>query len=462
MAVQLDYLTPKNWQPKDPDENYVLAQYKLELADGIDKNMFVQAAASIAAESSTGTWTKVDAGPDSGIKVAEQYKAVVYDLDEANRLFKVAYKKDLFEKDNLSGLLVGPAGNIAGMKMVKALRLFDIRFPRAMVEAFPGPRYGISGVRDLLSQTDKQRRMPILGTVAKPKVGRTAGEQAILAKRLWTAGDGTYDFIKDDENLTSLPFNKFEDRVCLVHQVQKELEEKGGPKKLYLCNITHSNLDVMLKRANLIKENGGRCLMIDVVVTGFSALHTVRLKTPQLLIHAHRAMHGFLTRESGKDFMGSGSLQGFSISMILLSKIYRLLGVDSLHSGSPKAKMEDYGESGEIMRLLTTEITQPNPHYHSLGQNWFGKKKVWPVASGGLHPGVMDKVIEAFGKDCYIQLGGGVLGHPQGIERGVEAAIEARKAVTEGMTIKDYVQKYPESALSAAVKLWGTEPKIVY
>lgn len=203
-------------------------------------------------------------------------------------------------------------------------------------------------------------------------------------------------------------------------------------------------------------------MMMDVVTTGIAAVHSMRLKNPGLIMHAHRAMHAFMTRESGAGITGDGELQGFSISMLTLAKIYRLLGVDSLHTGSPKAKMEDYGESGAIMKALTTNTTDPHPKFHSLGQQWFGKKKVWPVASGGLHPGVLDTVIAAFGKDCYIQMGGGVLGHPQGIERGVEAAIEARKCASEGVSVKEYVQTHPDSALAAAVSLWGTEPKIVY
>lgn len=462
MAVQLDYFAPSGWQPDNADKNYVLVQYKIELADFVDKNKFRDAAASVAAESSTGTWTKVDEGPESGIKIAGEYKAVVYDLDEENFMFKVAYKTALFEADNMSGFLAGPVGNIGGMKMVKGLRIFDIRFPENIVKAFPGPRYGIDGVRDLLSQDGRQRMMPLLGTVPKPKVGRTAQEQAILARRLWSAGDGSYDFIKDDENLTSLPFNKFEDRAKLILIVQKEMEEKGSRKKLYLCNLTHSNIDTMLERANLIKEYGGRCMMMDVVTTGFAAVHTMRLKNPELIIHAHRAMHSFITRESGQGITGVGPLQGFSVSMLTLAKIYRLLGVDSLHTGSPKAKMEDYGESEEIMHVITADIVAPNPKFKTLGQNWFGVKKVWPVASGGLHPGVMDTVIGKFGKDCYVQLGGGVLGHPQGIERGVEAAIEARNAVADGISVKEYAGKFPDSALAAAIKYWGTEPKLVY
>lgn len=485
MAVQFNYLTPTGWQPADADERYVVVLFKVELAKGVPASAFRAAAASVAAESSTGTWTKVEAGPDSGLGRADEYKALVFDLDTKRKMFKVAYRVDLFELGNISGFLAGPAGNIAGMKMVQGLRIFDIRFPKSFVQSFPGPRFGIDGLRAMLGHTD---RHPIMGTVPKPKVGRSAEEQATLARRLWTAGDGSYDFIKDDENLTSLPFSKFDDRARAVLAVQRELEAKGTPKKLYLCNVTHSSIDVMLERAGLIKEQGGRVMMMDVVTTGMAALHTMRLKNPGLFIHAHRAMHGFFTRESGPGIRGDGKLWGFSISMLVLAKLYRMMGVDSLHIGSPKAKMQDYGESEVINRAMNPgqELANPYDHFHlsneavqahqavalddtppdgtfhTLGQKWFGLKPVWSVASGGLHPGVLDTVVAKLGSDIFIQLGGGVLGHPGGAERGVEAALEARQVVMAGGKITDYVAAHPTSALAEAVALWGTEPKIVY
>ena len=87
---------------------------------------------------------------------------------------------------------------------------------------------------------------------------------------------------------------------------------------------------------------------------------------------------------------------------------------------------------------------------------------MWSVASGGLHPGVMDTVVTKLGVDIFVQFGGGVLGHPGGGERGVEAALEARRAIMAGQTIKSYVAAHPASALAEAVTKWGTEPKIVY
>jgi len=463
MAVQIDYYAPLGWKPKDPDEDYLIVYFEISLKDGIPDDKFMEAAATVAAESSTGTWTAVEAGSNSGMDNANQYRAVVFDIEEKNRRFKIAYPADLFEHDNMSGMLAGFAGNIGGMKAIKGMRLLDVRFPKRIVKAFPGPKFGIEGLRNYLGHFDDiddplRKKMPIIGTVPKPKIGRTPEQQAELARELWTSGDFTYDFIKDDENLTSLEFNNFYDRARLTLAVQHEVENLSKNKRFTLLNVTHSNFDEVIRRTEMVKNEGGRFIMIDVVTTGFGFVHSLRNEDFGLAIHAHRAMHSFLTRYNSKE----EKLDGFSVSMLVLAKIYRLLGVDSLHTGTPKGKMEDYGESEVIAKTISTDVIEPDPKQSTLGQNWFGMNETWPVASGGLHPGVLDKVVEKLGPNIFIQLGGGVLGHPEGIRRGVEAALEARKAIVSGETVKEYVDFHPDSALAKAVEAWGTEPRIVY
>ncbi len=466
MAVQLDYLAKKGWKPKNPDENYLITLIKLEFskqalkeAKGRSvKKLFEDAAASVAAESSTGTWTKVYSGKNSGIPRAAKEKAIAYDLDYKNFMFKVAYPLSLFELDNISGLFAGIIGNIAGMKMVSAMRVFDVRFPRKMVNAFLGPLHGIKGVRKLL----KKKKGPLVVTVPKPKIGRTSKEQAVLAKQLFTSGKGTYDGIKDDENLTNLAFNKFNDRAKLVLKELKNAEKKTGNKKFYLCNITHSNIDKMLDRAKLIKKNGGIFLMIDVMTTGFAAVDTIRRKNPGLAIHAHRAMHGFITRDNSPGIHGKGKLFGFSLSMIFLAKTFRLLGVDSIHGGSPLAKMEDYGEAEYITRVLQDKKTKPHKKIPSLGQNWYNTKPVWMTASGGLHPGDFEVIHHDLGEDVIIQCGGGLLGHPDGVEAGVIAIEQARELAMKKIPFRKWVKENPNTPLAVAIKHWGYGPRIVY
>ncbi|MDP2628461.1 MAG: RuBisCO large subunit C-terminal-like domain-containing protein [Nanoarchaeota archaeon] len=475
MAVQFNYVAKRGWKPKNPDENYIITLLKVELDEKAVKeakyhhskkisekkfrnDLFEEAAGTVAAESSTGTWTKVYDGKDSGINLASEKRAMAYDLDYKRSMFKIAYPIELFELNNVSGLLAGVIGNIAGMKMVSAMRVYDIRFPRKMIEAFPGPRFGVEGVRKLL----KKPRGCLVATVPKPKIGRTDEEQARLAKTLFTSGNGTYDGIKDDENLTSLKFNDFYKRCKKVLAEAKEAEKKTGHKKFYLCNTTHSDINEMMKRAKAIKNNGGIFMMMDVVTTGFAAVDYIRRNNPGLAIHAHRAMHGFITRDNSPGIHGEGKLYGFSISMIFLAKLFRLLGVDSIHGGSPLAKMEDYGEAEYICKVLQEKNLKPHHKIPTLGQNWHKIKPVWMTASGGLHPGDFESVLSKLGDDVIMQCGGGLLGHPNGVAAGVKAIEEARDIYYKRIPIRKFVKENPKSELAVAVKHWGYGPKIVY
>ena len=473
MAVQFDYIAKRGWKPNKKD--YLVTLIKVELDDvavkeakyshskklsekKLRKNLFEESAATIAAESSTGTWTKVYSGKDSGIPNAHKLRALVFDLDYKRNMFKIAYPIELFELNNISGLLAGIVGNIAGMKMVSAMRVYDVYFPKRMVEAFPGPRFGVQGIRKLL----KKPKGCLVCTVPKPKIGRTDKEQARLSTALFTSGNGTYEGIKDDENLTNLKFNDFYKRCKFVLDEIKKAEKKTGNKKFYLCNTTHSDINEMLKRAKAIKNNGGIFMMMDVITTGPAAVDTMRRNNPGLAIHAHRAMHGFITRDNSPGVHGTGKLYGFSISMIFLAKMFRLLGVDSIHGGSPLAKMEDYGEAEYICRALQDKNLKPHKKIPTLGQDWYHIKPVWMTASGGLHPGDFEGVLKILGDDVIMQCGGGLLGHPDGVEAGVKAIEQARDIYYKKIPIRKFVKENPDSEIAKAVKHWGYGPKIVY
>ena len=215
----------------------------------------------------------------------------------------------------------------------------------------------------------------------------------------------------------------------------------------------------MISRADKIKAQGGRWMMMDVVTTGFSALHTMRLKNPGLAIHAHRAMHSLITRESGPGVYNKGEIMDFSMSMVANAKILRLLGVDALHGGAPKTKMENYGEPKLIRDVLQLDITPESSV--TLGQNWFGMKPVWHVASGGLHPGSVPEVLHQLGEDIMLQSGGGVLGHPWGIEAGVEAIVQAKELALGSGDLEKWLKENPDTPLAKAADHWGFGPKII-
>jgi len=391
---------------------------------------FKKAVDHICGESSIGTWTDVDTAVGMD---AQGLKPHAFDLDENAGTFKIAYPLDLFEPDNIPQVLSSVAGNIYGMKAIENLRVIDIHMPKAMIKSLPGPEFGIDGVRGVLGVTDR----PLVGTIVKPKVGLPYKEHARIAYESWAGG---CDIVKDDENLTSQPFNPFKERVVETLAARDRAESETGEKKVYMANIT-AETDTMLERLDFIAENSGRYCMIDVITLGFSAVQTVRAHNRSLVLHAHRAMHGALTRN-----------KKMGITMLALAKLYRAMGCDQLHIGTAVGKMEGGPEEVVAIRdsIVKDEIEGQGT---ILNQSWHGMKPVFPVCSGGMHPGLIDDLMGIMGQDIIIQLGGGIHGHPRGTTPGAMATRQAVDAVLAGKTLPEYGNDHKE--LAEALDTWG-------
>ncbi len=410
-----------------PGSNDLTTLFYIEPSDGIT---FEKACEHIAGESSIGTWTDVSTMKS---EIRDSLQPHVYSIDEENGLAKIAYPLELFEPSNIPQVMSSIAGNIYGMKALENLRLIDFGIPKAMVKEFKGPHYGIQGVRDVLEVNER----PLVGTIVKPKVGLNSQEHADVAYESWVGG---CDVVKDDENLTDQPFNRFEDRVVKTLEARDKAYSETGEQKVYMANIT-SETNEMIRRMEFIKDHGGRYAMIDVITLGFSAVQTVRDHGIGLVIHAHRAMHGALTRN-----------KKHGITMLALAKIYRLIGVDQLHIGTAVGKME--GPRKEVMTIRDS-IVQDTIHEVDgvLPQEWYGLKPVFPVSSGGMYAGIIPPLMEFMGKDVIIQAGGGVHGHPDGTIAGAKSIRQAVEAVLAGTTLEEYAKDHDE--LAKALEKFG-------
>jgi ribulose-bisphosphate carboxylase large chain len=414
-----------------PNENDLIAMYYVEKSPICED--LEHACMEIAKESSIGTWTSIVTMSED---IAKSLRPSAYYINEKEGIVKIAYSKDLFEADNMSQILSAIAGNIYGMKALSNLRLLDISFPKDMVNAYKGPKIGIEGIRKLTKVTDR----PLLGTIVKPKVGLNEIEHAKVCGQAWAGG---LDVVKDDENLTSMVFNKFEKRIDETLKIRDKVENDTGEKKIYMPNIT-APLSVMEERADYVIDHGGEYIMLDILTVGFSALQEIRdyLDDKNIVIHAHRAMHAALTRN-----------KKHGMTMQALSKIMRLIGMDQLHTGTVVGKME--GGKREVLEcneILTAQKNSDN-NETMLDQDWGNIKPTLPVASGGLSPLHAPDLIEILGIDMVYQFGGGCHGHPDGTEAGARGIRQAVEAVLEGSTLEEYAKNKPE--LRKALEKWG-------
>ncbi len=416
------YLNPKYIPRAD-----LVAAFYIEPAAGVS---FEEAAQAVASESSIGTWTSVST---LSKKMKKELHARIFFLNKRTKIAKIAYPSALFESGSIPQLLSSVAGNVFGMKEVKNLRLLDINFPNRYIRSFRGPAFGIQGIRKIL----KVKKRPLLGTIVKPKLGLNAKEHAAVAEQAWLGG---CDIVKDDENLTSMRFNPFEKRLRQTLKARDNAEKVTGERKAYMPNITAS-FSKMMERARLVKKLGCEYAMVDVVSVGWSALQDLRDENFGLILHGHRAGHAAFTRNPKH-----------GISMLMLAKLCRLVGLDQLHVGAIVGKMA--GGKREV-KAIGEEIEDTIIHKgrgHMLSENWLHIKPMLAVCSGGLHPGKIPPLVKAMGNDIVIQLGGGIHGQPLGTRHGAIAAKQALDATLAGISLDYAAMKHFELAL--ALRKW--------
>ena len=375
-----------------------------------------EAAGAVAAESSIGTWTELATSKPYVEKIA----AHVFSI--SGNQVQIAYPIELFEPGNMPNILSSVAGNVFGLRTLENLRFEDIDFPPTLVRSFKGPKYGVEGIHRLLKISGR----PLVGTIIKPKLGLTTLDHAKVAYDAWIGG---CDIVKDDENLSSQKFNPFEDRLTKTLECRDRAQEETGEKKVYMINVTAETKE-MLRRAELILKQGGEYAMIDVLTCGFAGLQTFREQNFKLVIHAHRAGHAALTKSPKH-----------GISMRVLSKVVRIIGVDQLHVGTVVGKMFETRE----------EVAQ---NCEALSTGKISLKPVMPVASGGLYPGLVPALMKFFGKDFIIQAGGGIHGHKDGTVAGAKAMRQAVEATLKGIKLEEFAQTHKE--LKGALETWKT------
>ncbi|MGN6869770.1 MAG: ribulose-bisphosphate carboxylase large subunit, partial [Solirubrobacteraceae bacterium] len=136
--AEMGYFNP-DYVPKDTD---ILAAFRITPQPGVDP---IEAAAAVAGESSTATWTVVWT---DRLTAHEHYQAKAYDVSavpgrEGEHIAKIAYDLDLFEEGSIANMTSSIIGNVFGFKALKALRLEDLRIPTQYVKTFQGPPHGI-------------------------------------------------------------------------------------------------------------------------------------------------------------------------------------------------------------------------------------------------------------------------------------------------------------------------------
>jgi ribulose-bisphosphate carboxylase large chain len=127
-------------------------------------------------------------------------------------------------------------------------------------DLFPGPRFGIQGIRERSGVSQG----PILMSALKP-VGLSTAELAGLAHQFALGG---MDYIKDDHGLANQKTSRFADRLKACTDAIGDANVKTGFATTYVPNIT-GPANQIFERAWMAKELGAGGVMLAPSLVGF-------------------------------------------------------------------------------------------------------------------------------------------------------------------------------------------------
>jgi 2,3-diketo-5-methylthiopentyl-1-phosphate enolase len=414
------------------------------LPDGIDYDQYIvttylcsfpaqvpipMLSSAFAVEQSTGTWVPVP-GETPEMRCRHVAKVLgVYEVPDyefavppgtqmRNWFIQVAYP-EVNIGGQLPMLLTTVVGNIS---MAGNIKVIDIRLPEKFVAGFGGPKFGIPGIRKLLGVPNR----PLLNNMIKPCTGYPLEVGAELFR---VAALGGCDIIKDDELIADASFNSVLGRVKRYIEIEKQVFEETGEHTLYTANVSDS-VPKVFENAKRAIELGANALMINYLAVGMPVMQALA-EDPAINVPILGHMD-----VAGAMYMSP--LHGIS-SHLVLGKFPRLAGADIVVIPAP------YGKAQVITDKFKNAAKNLSfPLYHL--------KPTWPMASGGITPSMVPKLLKDLGPNIVIGSGGGIHAHPQGPVAGGKAFRQAIDATMQGIPLDEYAKDRPE--LAAALKEW--------
>ncbi|OGS92514.1 MAG: ribulose 1,5-bisphosphate carboxylase [Gallionellales bacterium GWA2_59_43] len=413
--------------------NHILVAYTMEPAAGVG---YLEAAAHIAAESSTGTNVEVSTTDE----FTKGVDALVYEIDEAKGIMKIAYPNDLFDRNVTDGrvmivsFLTLCIGNNQGMGDIANLQMQDFYVPPRMLQLFDGPAKDISDLWRILGRPVKDGGY-ISGTIIKPKLGLRPEPFAKAAYQFWLGGD----FIKNDEPQGNQVFAPIKKVLPLVYDAMKRAMDETGDAKLFSMNITADDHYEMCARADFALETFGPdanklAFLVDGFVGGPGMVTTARRQYPAQFLHYHRAGHGMVTSPSAK--------RGYTA--FVLAKMSRLQGASGIHVGTMGyGKMEGEGDDKIIAYMIERDECQGPVYY----QKWDGVKATTPIISGGMNALRLPGFFENLGHGNVINTaGGGSYGHIDSPAAGAKSLRQAYECWKAGADPIEWAKTHKEFA----------------
>ncbi|MGE3933515.1 MAG: RuBisCO large subunit C-terminal-like domain-containing protein [Rhodospirillaceae bacterium] len=245
--------------------------------------------------------------------------------------------------------------------------LEDAALPAEVAAAFGGPRHGIAGLRRRSGAAGRAMTCSAL----KPQ-GLAPAALAALAGRMAAGG---IDFIKDDHGMADQAYGRFADRVRACAAAVRA----AGTRTTYLPSLS-GDLDSLRAQVRIAHEEGLDAVLVAPMVIGVPAFHALVRAFPEVAFMAHPAMAGAAR----------------IAPPLLIGTLFRLLGADAVvfpnHGGR-------FGYAPATCRALADAARGPA----------HGLAPAIPVPAGGMTLDRVDEMLDFYGPDTMLLIGGDLL-----------------------------------------------------
>jgi ribulose-bisphosphate carboxylase large chain len=263
-------------------------------------------------------------------------------------------------------------GNIS---LKRGILVTDVAWPRTWLETFPGPAFGIDGIRRLCGVAE---RRPLLCAVLKP-LGMSAVDLARVCADFAKAG---VDIIKEDHGLADQPYAPFRDRL---ERCREAIAMTGGTS-LYFPNLT-CRASQIFERLELARDAGCRGILISPLLIGADTAREVAVRSG-LAVLSHPSM-------SGAYFHGDHGI----LPELLLGQIFRIIGADGVIFPNAGGR---FPFSEETCRAISSKLRGP------MGR----LRPACPVPGGGIDARRMADWAGMYGADTIFLVGGSLYAEP--------------------------------------------------
>ncbi|MBI4092293.1 MAG: hypothetical protein HY420_00015 [Candidatus Kerfeldbacteria bacterium] len=322
--------------------------------------------------------------------------------------FTLAFPEANFDGDvvQLLNSLIGEPHHSAWVSRIK---LLDIQATDAyLARSFTGPRFGVSGIRNLLDV----RNRPLFCGPVKPSVGCAPAEFAKQAYRAWIGG---VDIVKDDELLGNPAYCPLAKRLPLVIQARNRAQDETGERKLFVAHVSGQDIE---RNAELAVRHGADGLMVCPFLVGWQWLP--KLTAYGRPVFSHNA--GLTTTSREPDF---------GVDFPLWCKLSRWLGADVVIMPSPAGSfvMSPRECKEATKRCLKDGLFRPS----------------FPAYAGSKTAAHLPMFTEMVRSTDYMMIVGAALfEHPLGVEAGARALRQGWDSLALNADMVEYAHAHPE------------------